>query len=372
MELELDQYIQSWSEKLSISQEEIRKEYDGILDQEKMIHPDISEEDKKARTLQRLAMTYKKQLRSPAVGFEGMIIAVGDTIDTVARIRATAKQLFKENPQQTIAKGVTNEDGVPLDTREKWSSGQENRGFGKPLPEHNFLKTIFGVTKKKNVEEDAKVFTLNLSGEIARDDDVPISKPVLFRAIDKTLPEDKERSYKLNSSVFTDFIVDETIKMPEIFDLINNYCGDMKVKLSGLDEYHDLNEKDYSRLVIIEGDVTSMVLEPTSVGSRRLVIDDEQDEIDIESPGTTCWVPERIDIDFAEQSRVIILGRTARGKKLDDQGNQTEEPGDVMINVYGLYVIPEYKITPNVKELVEEEPKVETSTNEQTTSDGDW
>ena len=373
--MELDQYITKWSERLSISEDEIRKEYNGILEQEKLLHSEMSEEDRKARTLQRLAMTYKKQLRSPAVGFEGMIIALGDAIDTVARIRAEAIKQFKENRQQAIAVGITDGEGTPLDTRAEWANGQPNRGFAKPLPEHNFLRTVFGVVKKKNVEEDAKFFTLNLSGEVAKDDDIPIFKPISFRAIDKTEPAERETLYKLNSSVFTEFNVDESLKVPAGFDLISNYCGHIKQKLADLDAYHIINEKDYNRLIIVEGDVTTMVLEPTSVGSRRLVIDDEQGEIDIESPGTTCWVPERIDIDFAEQSRVIVLGRTTRGKKLDENGQQTDEPGDVMINVYGLYVIPEYKITPNIKELTKENTEVKEESPEETKpgpSSDDW
>ena len=351
---ELGEYLKKWSEKLSIPEEDIKKEYDSLLDEEKAIHIDLNDEDHKTRALQRLAMSYKKQLRSPAVGFEGMIIGVGDAIDTVARIRAEAIKMFKENPQQAISSGITNEEGEPLDTREKWASGQPNRRFGKPLPEHNFLKTVFGVALKKNVENSVKFFILNLTGEMAKDDNIPIFKPVSFRAIDRTPQELDEKEYRLNFSVFTKFTVDESITVPPVNDLINNYCNHLKVNLSDLDKYHDANEDDFNRLVIVEGDVSTLILDPTIVGSRRLILDQDQEDIDLESEGTTCWVPLRTDIDFAEQSKVIVIGRTARGKKRDDQGNFTDEPGDVMINVFGLYCLPEYKIQPNIIGLTEE------------------
>ncbi len=369
--MELSEYIQKWSEKLSISEEDITKEYNNLLKEEDTIHTALTEEDRKTRALQRLAMTYKRQLRSPAVSFEGMVIGVGDAIDTVARIRAEAIRMYKDNPEAAIAAGIADQEGNPLDTREKFDSGKKNRGFGKPLPEHNFLRSIFGVTLKKNVENSAKFFTLNLSGEIAKDNDIPIFKPVTFRAIDKTTPEESE--YRLNSSVFTKFIVDESLNMPPINVLIDNYCGDKKVTLSELDAYHTQNENDYNRFVIVEGDVSTMILEPTAIGSRRLVLDSEQERFDLESPGTTCWVPERIDIDFAEQSKVVVMGRTTRGRKLDEQGNPTDEPGDVMINVYGLYSLPEYKIVPNVKELIEEKVEVQEEViKSEEPSQGDW
>ena len=357
--MELNEYISKWSEKLSISEGDIKKEYDKLVEEEGTIHPALGEEDRKTRALQRLAMVYKKQLRSPAIGFEGMIIGIGDTVDTVARIRAEAIKMFRENPEMAISQGITDSDGYPLDTRKEWSAGRPNKGYAKPLPEHSFLRTIFGVALKKNIENSVRFFTLNLSGEIAKDDTIPIFKPITFRAIDRTPPELKDTQYKLNSSMFTDFTIDESLKVPPLDVLINNYCGSMKINISDLDGYHDENADDYNRLAIVEGDVTTLVLEPTSVGSKRLVLDSEQEKFDLESPGTTCWVPERINIDFAEQSKIVVIGRTTRGKKLDDQGVPTEEPGDVMINVFGLYPLPDYKIQPNVKELTEENTKVE-------------
>ena len=61
----------------------------------------------------------------------------------------------------------------------------------------------------------------------------------------------------------------------------------------------------------------------------------------------------REQIDFAEGSKVIVVGRTTQSKKKDQEGNVTEEMGDVTINVMGLYAIPEYKISlpENVKPL---------------------
>ena len=44
---------------------------------------------------------------------------------------------------------------------------------------------------------------------------------------------------------------------------------------------------------------------------------------DLEAEGLTCWVPLNIPIDFAEQSKVIAIGRTGQGKARDANGNPT-------------------------------------------------
>lgn len=374
--MEINEYIKKWSEKLSLTEPEIQKDYNKLVTEEKEIHKESSEEDQQMRALQRLAMSFKKQLRSPAVGFEGCVIAVGDAIDTVAKIKREAKELYKNNPQKAIADGNTNEEGIPLDARKEWSGGRPNRNFGKPLPEHNWLRTVYGIALKTGIDESPKYFVMGISGEIATNEDIPIFKPVRFRAIDRTLPENVDKQYNMNSSMFTKFEIDESIPLPKPMELLKKYCGDMFVDMSNLQEYHDRMKDDYNRLVIVEGDISTLVLEPTSVGSRRIVLEDENKVLeDLEALGTTCWIPQRINIDFGEQSKVIILGRTGQGFKLGDDRRPTDEPGDIMINVFGLYALPEYKIQPQVKEITEE--NIETTEEEKveekpTTPEGGW
>ncbi len=347
--LEKNELIKQWSEKLSITEEDINKSITKIAEEEKQLHKELTPEECEGRALQRIAGIYKKQLRSPAVGFEGCVIAIGDSIDTVARIKREAAIIFKADPQKAIADGITNDEGIALDTRKEWSTGNPNRRFGLPLPKHNWLRTIYGVALKSNVDTMPKYFIMQMSGEVATNDNIPLFKPVKFRAIDKTTPENAEAQYNMNSSTFTTFDIDETIKLPTTEELMTKYCKPIKV--SELSTYHEQNKDDYNRLVAVEGDVSTIVMEPTSVGSRRVILEDSESIFDLDSQGTTCWVPERVLIDFAEGSKVIMLGRTGQGKALDEQGNPTDEPGDVMINAFSLYALPKYKIEPNIREL---------------------
>jgi len=70
--------------------------YDALVIDEKNVHKDLTEEQQQTQALKRLALLYKKQLRSPAIGFEGMVIGVGDLFDTVRKMREVGMDAFRE------------------------------------------------------------------------------------------------------------------------------------------------------------------------------------------------------------------------------------------------------------------------------------
>ncbi|MCK5177221.1 MAG: hypothetical protein KAQ92_05840 [Candidatus Aenigmarchaeota archaeon] len=334
-------YLKNWSDKLSISVEEIEQEYNRIFQEEKEIHKGMDEAEQEKRALQRLALVYKKQLRSPAVGFEGIIIGVADCIDIVAKQRREAKTLYEHAPQEAITGGVTDESGTPLDTRESWAGGRANQNFGKPLPENNFLRNIYGIAKKTKGSTEPKFFSMVISGKKAQDDTIPVFDPVRFMGIDRS--EEGSNLYKINASTFTNF-VNADLTLPDYKTLASQFCE--MVAFSELENYHNLNKDDFNRLCVVEGDVSMLNLEPTAFGSRIMSLEDADASLeDLDAKGLTCWLPERININFAEGSKVLVVGRTAQGKKKDEAGNITDELGDVTMNVYGLYALPEYKVS---------------------------
>ena len=338
-----EKYLQQWSEKLSIPVEDIKLEFSKVLAEEKSNNPDAPEDQSKQRTLRRLALTYKKQLRSPAVGFEGIIIGESDCIDVVAKKRREAIELFKNDPNQAVSQGITNEEGTPLDARAQWANGKTNFNFGKPLPEHNYLKNVFGIAiKSKFKDEKPRLFSITMSGKKAMEI-VPTFTPLRFMAIDKTTPEMGNEKYILNPSTFTNFEPVDIV-LPAYKDLLQSHCSNLTVDMKDLGAYHDKTKDDFNRLVITTGDVSSLNLEPTAFGSRIMNIDDGDNLEDLDAKGVTCWIPERQNINFAESSKVIVIGRTNQGKLKDEQGNLTEELGDVTINVFGIYALPEYKV----------------------------
>jgi hypothetical protein len=356
----INDYLKTWSEKLSKPIEEVQSEFNSFAEDEKNIHSDLSLEQQQTRALQRLGLSYKKQLRSPAIGFEGIIIGIGDVVDMVAKTRREAIEMFKIDPQIAITQGVTNEQGIPLDTRKEWSGGRKNNNFGKPLPEKNLIRNIFGVAIKSKIKNDnPKFFTIAITGDNAIKENMPIFTPLKFMAIDKTESELIDKVYTLNASSFTNFVVDKNLNLPKYEDLVKSCCKDINIysNLKDLNNFHQMSKDSFNRIVITIGDVSSLNLQPTTMGSRVMIIEDSDDLNNLESKGTTCWIPTRINIDFVEGSKALIVGRTTQGKKKDILGNLTEELGDVSINVYGLYALPEYKIyvPKEITELTEQD-----------------
>jgi hypothetical protein len=351
-----EEYFKEWSDKLSISITDIEKDFNNFLTEENEVHKDLSADERTSRALNRTALHYKRLLKTPATGFEGVIIGVGDCVDMVAKQRLAAITLFKTSPQEAVTNGITDENGVPLDTKEKWGE-KINPNFGKPLPEHNYIRNLYGIAIKKKVKDDKpKLFTMTLTGAKAEDETIPIFAPVRFMANDN-IKLSTENCYVLRQSTFTKFDIDKTLILPEFGELIKSVLKDSFVELKNLTAYHTANKDNFNRLVITEGDVSSLNLEPTAFGSRIMTIDDEALALEnIEgADGITCWLSNRINIDFAEGSKVIVVGKTNQGKKKDELGLPTEELGNVSINVYGVYALPQYKIAiPKVEEITEE------------------
>ena len=342
-------YFETWAEKLSVPIENIQSEFDSLLKEEQTIHKTLDDEDQQKRALQRLVLLYKKQLRSPAIGFEGMIIGVGDLFDTAKKMREAAMDAFRINPHDAIQNRITDDIGNPLDTREVFGTGRKNQDFGKLLPQHSYIRNVVGLALRTNAEESPKTFSLTLNGDKAEHLKFPMFKPVRFRAINKS--EENANQFILNGSTVTTFTIDENIKMPAPADVLNKSCKEMFVSLGDIQEYHTANKDDFNRLALIEGDVSIIGTEPTSVGNRLMVIEDMNRPIDdFETAGLTCWVPKSTNIDFGEGSKVIVVGKTSQGKSRDNPN----ELGDVMMNVLGIYAIPEYKIEPLTDDNIDE------------------
>lgn len=336
--MDKNEYIKSWAEKLSLTVEEVEAEFLKVYESEKELHPDLSDDQKTLRSLQRLALMYKKQLKSPAEGFEGVIIGTSTPFDMAAKQRREALELFREDPQTAVGQGVTDEEGTPLDTRAEWGSGRPNPMFGKPLPETNYIRNVWGIAKKKK-DAAPKLFQMSITGSKASNI-LPVFKPVRFMAIDKS---QEPTAYKLNSSQFTNFVVDTNLNLPKYKDLVNNVLG--LTKISALEDYHKLNGTDFNSIVCIEADVSLLNLEPTAFGSRIMLVDDPEATLEnLDSNAVTCWIGEETEINFAEGSKVLVVGRTGQSFKKDENKNVTDELGDVTINVFGVYALPEYKI----------------------------
>lgn len=337
--MEKEEYFKQWSEKLSIPIEQIQKEFDKTYAEEEKENSEASVNEKISRALKKLYLQYKKQINSPAEGFEGIIVGAEEPMDVIAKKRREAVELFNQNPQYAVQQGITDEEGNPLDTIEVFSTGRVNPNYGKPLPEKSLMRKIYGICVKKS-EGKPKPFQMTQNGTIC-EKEVPLMKPISFMAIEKTTNDSGFTI--LNASSFTDFKEIEQLEgNPDIKDLIKNFFSPIQV--SELEEYHEKNLENYNRFVCVEGDVVMLSLEPTSIGSRIMQIENTEENLDLDAKPVTCWVPQHVNIDFGEGSKVYIFGRTNQGFKKDEQGNVTSEKGDITIGVAGIYPIEKFKL----------------------------
>lgn len=328
----VQELAESVEKKLGIPKEDIIKEYQAEKD---YLEGNLDTDNDKLiqrRAWVRLRGNWKSELRSDAPVFNGVVLGASDPFDLARWPRAQALEKYEEDPEKAIEEGYVNKDGEPLDTRKTFKSGNRNPRYGQPLPETNFIRNIIGVCKEMGTDK-IKKFRMTLNGEQATDVEIPLFKPVRFRAnVQKTQNDPKwlglnAWSRQKFSPVETDFEVMDVLNHKEVRDLV--------VDLEDLPEWHQANSDNPQSVMLVEGDAEYIDSGPNpTTGNLRMVI--ATDALGMED--FTVWVPEHVisDIDFGAGSRVLVTGSTT----------QTEFEGDInyMINAWGVYAYPDLKV----------------------------
>jgi hypothetical protein len=406
---------EKWIAKLGVTDEKLDEQVVEIFKEIKEENADKPVDRLFRDSMRKLYIKYKKQLASPAVSFDFFLVSVGEKVDTVAKRRREAfaeyeknrdKALFSEanstgvvieaykedyeandalKEYKDLAKkgvihkapkktGEKDDDGediykdvefavVPIDNREKTKAGKDNRWFGRPLALKSWMRVLVGVGMRQG-EEDPKEMVITLNDELAQE--VPPSWQFLSARFnwyasdeEKDNPELVER-YKLGGSRATKFTSAE-VDRDDFDEIIRDSVPNLYQELDELESWHDEQDKDSQRFCITEGDVTALFLEPNKSGSRRLVIDDIDlgfgDDDDELERGVTVWVPQHVDIDFGEESRIIVAGRVGRSRSRDEITGEygDEYDGQIQIGATGLWAIPEYKVEILAEEVTEDE-----------------
>ena len=378
-----EELLAKLSEKLGIPIEEIKTEFEAVIQETKglALYKNATDEQIRSVARGRFSMRKQRELLSNAIPWEGTIIGVGDLIDTVATQKRLTEAAFKADPMKTI-KGwnyesrpvLANAEGKPL--YPKTDANEKMHRVGKPLAEHSWLRTIYGFgrpidpkTKQPGVPAP---FTLAVNGKEAIDvKNVPVMQPIKFKALNKTNDEDRKAGvYRINFSAFSKFEV-ASLDLPQIEEVLRSITTHF-IPLVELDEYHTKNQDVPTRWIITEGNVANLNLEPNAkTGNMMMLLTDESLMFAGEDKrAVACWIPtdRPITIDFGVESRILVVGKTSRGKARDEiTGEKTDEPGDVMINVYGVYAPEMFKVSPEVQPVTEAAliPKAEAEPKEE-------
>ncbi len=350
------------------SPELVQTEFNKILEEvktdERFVGADQPTLEQIARN--RLVTRKRREMNSPAISWEGMILGAGDLIDGVAKQRRLTDASFKKDPVSTQAGVIfegrlvkSDENGKALypktETNDKW------KRTGTPLPEHSWMRSIYGVAQpldKKTCKPSGEIrkFGMTLNDkhavEVSKMLKGKYNKPIRFKGIDKTNADQaKAGEYYITDSAFTEFNLAPELKMPAPELVIANALTDRVEVLGNLEEYHAKNSEKFDRWVVVEGNVSLLNLEPNAKTQNMLMILDDESLLfapkEGGSSGVACWIPtdRGIEIDFCQDSRVYVVGRTSQGKKRDPITKQTlDEPGDVNINVFGIYCPEMFKV----------------------------
>jgi len=298
----------------------------------------VKESDRPKYALKLVNRDMSINVMSPAVAFEGIIVGVGETRDLMKTIRTTAIAAYRANRDQAIASGAVKEEGdkiIILDNRAE-INGQPNKQFGKPRPEHAYLKDVILAVRKPG---DANFIPgkLLLRGEQASLS-VPIGKQVKFKALGEIV----DNEFKLRSSVLTTFTVDESFDGDTLMGLIDTAFKTRTVALGKCFDYHKSVENTpgfWDRYVITEGSISYIKFPDDDTKNIFMILNDDSLPT---KDGVTCWIPNRLKstITFGQGSIVTVIAQTSKGKGYDREKRvQTDE--DVLnLNVYAIFGRP--------------------------------
>ena len=358
-----EEFLKKLAEKLSTTKEEITIEFETLVTEVGNEEAFKGAPAEKIRIMARNRFGPRKmrEISSSAIAWEGAIIGAGDLVDTVARQKAATIAAFKADPMKTTKGCIFNEilvkstaDGVPI-----YPDTEGNKKFGRagrPLPEHSWLRTLLFIARpidpKTKQAGPAQVATMSLNDVFAINvSKIPMMTQIKFKGINKTNTEDQKSGvYRINHSAFTKFEAAAIKDFPPMEDILPSIASHYE-QLGALEEWHNKNEQNKVRWVITEGSVTNLSLEPNAkTGNRFMGITDESLMFGgSDKTSVMCWIPadRNIVIDFGQESRVFVVGKTSRGKAKDPiTGNYLEGvPGDVSINVYGLYAPEIFKVS---------------------------
>lgn len=320
--------------------DEVNKEFMEMMNSSELsiYQPEMKEQV----VMNKMFAKYRKLSRVPdtAQHFEGIIIGDAGKFDVLAKRIREIKDKFRADPDLARLQRIVDEQGRPLDLVQTWSTGRANPNYGKPLPEHSYVRNLYGIASVKGKNE-FKEFVLTLNGTLAEELEAPMFKNVTFIANNKSSVDAKK--FQLTGLSVTKFnSVDNSI--PDVKKILEAFSK--VVPLTQLKSWYEQFGKDMNSVVITEGIVTQMNLNPNNVTGNRMLTVDDFDALfseDGKESSVVCWLPSHLQIDFGEQSKIIIVGRPSVSKRKDMlSGEETE--GGMMMGVWGIYALPEFKI----------------------------
>ncbi|MGH7900323.1 MAG: hypothetical protein ACRENZ_01155 [Thermodesulfobacteriota bacterium] len=301
----------------------------------------LDTKQKEKYALKRVNNDLSINARSTAIAYEAVLVGAGQVRDLMKGIKDQALQAYQNNPVTAINTGIVSFDTetqrvTVLDNR-KEINGNPNKNFGKPRPEHMFVREVIGAFRKpgeKNFTK-GKITLWNQSANLQ----IPIGKLIGFKANGGLEGSD----YRLKSSVGTQFDIKQDLPKEEVLRIINSvFENDFKALGECLDYHRSVKNTDkfFDRLVVTEGTVAFVNISSDESKNHRISLND--DTLPEGSRSINVWVPYKIGnmLDFGRGSIVTIIAQTGTGKGWDSENKCPTDEEVLQLNAYSVFGIP--------------------------------
>ena len=368
--------LKVWSEKLGESVEDLQTKFTEQVTLVKNNHPEMTAEVANQRALKILYSMIKSDMRSHAEAFD--FIPMGVTSKRDMNARKKDDLLAKYANPETREDALVGADGIRIKVTLNQVSGEEkptvvddrewiefkrdgkdakfkNRNYGKEMLE-TWVRDEIAIGKRANSDEGFRILRINSMRNQA--DTYPkLGQPMRARF---TVRKEDELMVDLRSveqTSWTNFIqipgMKDATTEAGMYELLGKLPDWLKTSLGSEDlkNFHEKFKDDYSRVAMIEGDVTYVGHEANDNGSFMIVFEDEGN-FDIEAEGIQGYVPKELEpwIQFSPGTHARALVRTGEGNVRDrDTGEfvkdaEGENVKRIIFNVLGIAADPSMKI----------------------------
>jgi len=319
---ELKGLMEACEKKLGINPETIMTAYEKKL---KTVPAGMDEEVAARKSFMVIKELYNKQLNSPAIAVDMVVLGCSDNFDINMKIRRTAEEVYAADHDKAITGRLTNADGVPLDTRETLGN-RPNPDFGQPL-KVQFLRNVFGYYRKLG-DKDFGLFTMTL-GHNFHKLNVPVGVFCTTR-INVARKQDNPNVTALNPSAHTIFTTKDFPDGMSVEGLLMDEeetpvkaIESMAIPLGNFVQWHEKNKTNVRRLMITLADVTWISQSPNDNGSLLIELKDSTLQEDVDH--INGFVPQHLlnadgRLGFGAGSRAVIIGNSSARNMEDDEG----------------------------------------------------
>ena len=258
----------------------------------------------------------------------------------ISRIHDNELSTVSKGSDWEIPESVMDVNGnlcIPLDDRKDLPWGP-NKDYGMPKPLNNYQRGVHFIGSLNGGE--VKYWKIGLKDDKAKDWNVDALRAVYLDVYASPEHLDSGNLYNvdLETVVYNDELENPQPMNDNFQTLIAENMRGFICPLINLENYHmnNKNRPAKERLVIVDGNVSNMYMNPNSNGNRTLYISDLNADFDYDNPSgaTPCWVPEHVELDFGIGSQILVIGRSSQS-----MNQETGIMRPCSINVFGVIVL---------------------------------